>query len=93
MVIIPVYDEIKTLVRTSGFPLAYISRQTHVHTRTLRAWISNQTYAPRIDTMLRVAQFLGDHNIELTENVKKLVGFYPPPKQRFGVTKYLNWRM
>jgi transcriptional regulator with XRE-family HTH domain len=80
--IIPVFEELKTLLRTSGYPTAYVSNRTGVARETLSRWLRDITFTPRIDTMLRVARFLANHDIVLTERAKKMVGFYPAPKER-----------
>jgi len=76
--IIPVFDELKTLVRNSGLPVAYIAYRAGVAKPTLRQWLYGRVEFPRIDTMLKVAAVLGQH-IELTGAVRKMVNYYPAP--------------
>lgn len=74
--IIPVFDELKTLLRQSGLPITYISYRSGVCRKTLTMWLNDQIGFPRIDTMLKVAAVLGQH-IELTPTVSKMVKYYP----------------
>ena len=80
--IIPVFDELKTLLRQSGYPTTYVSNRTGVARKTLSLWLNDLVLCPRIDTMLRVARFLENHDIVLTEKARRMVKFYPPPTER-----------
>jgi hypothetical protein len=82
-----VFDELKHLIVKSGIPPTRLAKESHVCHKTIDCWLDGQTRLPRLDTMLRVARVVGKE-IELTGNVRKLVGFYPPPKPRFKL-----WRL
>lgn len=77
--IIPVFDELKTSLRSSGLPIRYVAYRSGVSRSTLMKWVEEATAFPRIDTMLKVAAVLGQH-IELTAQVKKMVAYYPKPQ-------------
>lgn len=92
--IIPVFDELKALLRRSGLPLTYVSYRSGVCRKTLTMWLNSAIYFPRIDTMLKVAAVLGQH-IELTPTVAKMVNYYPrqeikppPPIPLKGVSRH-----
>lgn len=96
--VIPVFDELKTLLRQSGLPITYVSYRSGVCRKTLMDWLSDQVGFPRIDTMLKVAAVLGQH-IELTPTVAKMVNYYParpikppPPIPFHGMTRH-EYRM
>ena len=74
--IIPVFDELKTLVRQSGLPLGYIAYRSGVRKKTIVWWLTGFTDCPRIDTMTKVAAVLGQH-MELTGRVQKMFNYYP----------------
>jgi transcriptional regulator with XRE-family HTH domain len=82
--IIPAFDELKTLLRQSGYPVTYVSKRTGVARETLSRWLLGLTACPRIDTMLRVAKFLENHDIVLTAAAQKMTRFYPAPKERMS---------
>jgi hypothetical protein len=71
----------------SGISIDRLSRESKVTYGTIDRWLDGTTRLPRIDTMLRVARIVGKE-IELTGNVRKMVGYYPPPKPRFKL-----WRL
>jgi hypothetical protein len=75
--VIPVFDELKTSLRQSKLPIPYVVYRSGVARDTIKRWLTDETYFPRIDTMLKVAAVLGQH-IELTDTVKKMVAYYPP---------------
>jgi hypothetical protein len=85
-----VFDELKHLIMLSGISVHRLSRESTVHRETLDKWLDGQTRLPRLDTMLRVARVIG-RQIELTGNVRKMVGFYPPPKSK--VARLALWRL
>jgi transcriptional regulator with XRE-family HTH domain len=82
-----VFDELKRLIVQSGISIHRLSQESTVEHSTIDRWLDGTTRLPRLDTMLRVARVIGKQ-IELTGNVRKLVGFYPPPKPRFKL-----WRL
>lgn len=82
-----VFDELKHLMVASGLSLHKLARDSKVSYGTLDAWLDGTTRLPRLDTMLRVARVVG-REIELTGRVRKMVGYYPPPKPRFNL-----WRL
>ena len=82
-----VFDELKHLIVISGISLHRLSKESTVHCGTIDKWLDGTTRLPRMDTMLRVARVIG-RNVELTGNVRKMVGYYPPPKPRFKL-----WRL
>jgi hypothetical protein len=92
---IRVFDELKASVRQSGLPLGYIAYRSGVCRPTIAKWLLGYTMFPRIDTMLRVAAVLGQH-IELTEQVRKMVNYYPkptikpppPPSVKIGLSRH-----
>jgi hypothetical protein len=92
--IIPAFDELKTLVKSSGLPLSYIAYRSGVRKQTIVWWLTGLTQCPRIDTMTKIATVLGQH-IELTERVGKMVSYYPkqtirpaPPIPFKGMTRH-----
>lgn len=91
--VIPVFDELKSLVRKSGYSHSQICAGANVERKTIKRWMDEKTFCPRIDTMLRVAQFLDHHNIELTPRLKKMAVFYGPRQQRFGLARFRDWRL
>ena len=78
-----VFEELKTLIVTSGLSVRKLSRQSRVAQKTIDGWLDGRTQFPRVDTMLRVAKVLGQY-IQLTPTVTKMVEFYPPPKERLS---------
>lgn len=70
------FEELKTLVRQSGLPLAYIAHRSGVRKKTIVWWLTGFTDCPRIDTMTKVAAVLGQH-MELTGRVGKMFNYYP----------------
>jgi predicted transcriptional regulator len=82
-----VFDELKHLIVKSRISLHRLSKESTVAYETIDKWLDGTTRLPRMDTMLRVARVIG-RNVELTGNVRKMVGFYPPPKPRFKL-----WRL
>jgi hypothetical protein len=82
-----VFDELKHLIVRSRISVHRLSTESHVCHQTIDAWLDGRTRLPRIDTMLRVARVVG-REIELTGAVRKMVGYYPPPKPRFKL-----WRL
>jgi hypothetical protein len=74
-----VFDELKHLIIKSGISVHRLSRESKVCHDTIDRWLDGSTRLPRLDTMLRVALVIGKQ-IELTGNVRKMVGYYPPPK-------------
>jgi transcriptional regulator with XRE-family HTH domain len=82
-----VFDELKTLIVASGISVHKLSKESKVCHETIDKWLDGQTRLPRLDTMLRVARVVGKE-IELTGAVRKMVGYYPPPKPRFKL-----WRL
>jgi hypothetical protein len=82
-----VFDELKHLIVACGIPPTRLARESSVCHKTIDAWLDGQTRLPRLDTMLRVARVVGKE-IELTGNVRKMVGYYPKPKPRFKL-----WRL
>ena len=77
----PVFEELKLLIITSGLSVDRLAEVSGVANKTIYTWLNGRTQFPRIDTMMRVALALGRF-IELTPTVKKMVEFYPPPKER-----------
>ena len=82
-----VFEELKNLIAASGLPVRKIANESKVHHVTIAKWLDGETRLPRLDTMLRVAIVIG-REIELTGNVRKMAGYYPPPKPRFKL-----WRL
>jgi transcriptional regulator with XRE-family HTH domain len=82
-----VFDELKHLIMHSGMSVRAIAAESKVCRRTIVGWLDGETKLPRIDTMLRVARVVGKQ-IELTGNVRRMVGYYPKPKPRFKL-----WRL
>jgi transcriptional regulator with XRE-family HTH domain len=90
-----VFDELKHLIAKSGISVNRLSRESKVCRGTIDRWLDGQTRLPRIDTMLRVARVVG-REIELTGRVRKMVGYYPPPKPpqpRFQLWRLRPWTM
>lgn len=89
--IIPVFDELKTLLRQSKLPIPYVVYRSGVSRDTIQKWLHDEVYTPRIDTMLKVAAVVGQH-IELTGRVQKMVSYYPKQDiKRAPITKP-QWR-
>jgi transcriptional regulator with XRE-family HTH domain len=86
---IPVFDDLRSTVLNSGLTVSQIANGAKVGRMTLVNWLDGKTSMPRIDTMVKVAQFLGQH-IELTDRVRKMVGYYPPPKK---LPRFQLWRL
>tara|TARA_B110000093_G_C12800474_1_gene338568 strand:+ start:190 stop:459 length:270 start_codon:yes stop_codon:yes gene_type:complete len=53
-----------------GRDLVAVAREAEVHISTVTKWVTGQTLAPRIDTMLRVASAV-NHDITLKRRVKR----------------------
>jgi DNA-binding phage protein len=83
---VTVFEELKHLISASGLPVKRIARESRVGRETIDRWLDGETSAPRIDTMLKVATVVGKQ-IELTGAVRKMVGYYPPPKPRLKLWK------
>lgn len=91
---IGVFEELKHLIVLSGIPPSRLARESDVTPATIDKWLDGSVQLPRIDTMLKVARFVGKQ-IELTGPVRKMVDFYgepPPPKPKFRVRPFL-WRL
>ncbi|HEX3524857.1 MAG TPA: hypothetical protein VHT52_22565 [Stellaceae bacterium] len=81
-----VFDELKHLIVSSGMSVNRIANESKVCHETIDNWLDGETRSPRIDTMLKVATVIG-REIELTGAVRKMVGYFPPPKPRLKLWK------
>jgi hypothetical protein len=86
---IEAFDELKDLIVCSGLSVHRIATESTVCHATIDSWLDGRTRLPRLDTMLKVARVVG-RNVELTANMRKTLGYYPPPKRK---PRLALWRL
>jgi hypothetical protein len=85
-----VFDELKREIRRyeqTGGRIIALSVAAGLHRQTISRWMGGGVGMPHLASMIAVARELGKE-IELTGDVAKMVGFYPPPKPRTAL-----WRL
>lgn len=90
-----VFDDLKREIlraEQSGLTRHLLARQSGLTEHTIRCWINGPVQAPRLPSMVAVAQVLGKH-IELTGDVAKMAGYFPPPVPPQPKPRFQLWRL